>query len=431
MTLAAADRARVPAEVGIGRPVVWHNPARVASADALAASPIGAADVARGHALWARCAPLLATLFPELAASDGRIDSALVALDPPLAATLVGGAQRVWVKTDHALPVTGCIKARGGVFEVLGFALDVATAAGFGRDADVTQLASPAWRARFARHAVLVGSTGNLGFSVGLVARALGFEAEVHLSRDAKAWKKDRLRALGVRVVEHVGDYTMAVAAARARAAATPGAHFVDDETSRELFVGYATAADAIAAQLDAAGVHPTPAAPLVVWLPCGVGGAPGGVTLGLALRYGDAVRCVWVEPVRSPCMLLQLAVGAATPVSVRDVGLDNVTVADGLAVAEASRFVAQTCAGLVDAVVTVDDASLLAWVRRLWHEAGLRLEPAAAAGFAACAQAVAGQRTSDRAPIPAWVAPGAVHVIWTTGGALLPEAVFEALLAA
>jgi D-serine dehydratase len=437
MTKAVIDL--VPPQVPQGRPTTWHNPRRVTTVDALARSPIGVADIAAAEHQWTRCAPLLAKLFPELGASGGRIASLLVELDTALARAVGGdtGAvptramPRVLVKTDHALPVTGCIKARGGVHEVLWFALEVAHAAGFARDADTRELASPAWRARFARHAVLVGSTGNLGFSVGLIARALGFAAEVHLSRDAKAWKKDRLRALGVQVVEHPGDYTTAVAAARERAAATPGAHFVDDETSPHLFVGYATAAAELAAQLDAIGVRPSVDAPLVVWLPCGVGGAPGGVTTGLAQRFGDAVRAVWVEPTASPCMLLQLAAGADAHVSVRDVGLDNVTVADGLAVAEASRYVAAACGGLVDAVVTVDDVTMLAWVRRLWREAGLRLEPAAAAGFAACAQAVAGARAGGAVARPTWAPPDAVHVIWTTGGALLPEAVFAGLLEA
>ena len=75
---------------------------------------------------------------------------------------------------------------------------------------------------------------------------------------------------------------------------------------------------------------------------------------------------------------------------------------------------------GLLDAVATVTDAQLLAWCARLWQAQGLRLEPSAAAGFAAVAPA-----------ITALALPGsATQVIWTTGGALLPDTEFHPMLA-
>jgi D-serine dehydratase len=410
----------VPDAVRRAEPVVWVNPHGRPAAQALAACEVSAADIADAQALWMRAAPLLARLFPELRAGGGRVASALLALPAALAQPLgLRLPGRAFVKADHALPVTGCIKARGGVFEVLWYAFEVARSQGFA-DTDSARLADGPWPERFARHTVLVGSTGNLGFSVGLAARALGFEAEVHMSADAKAWKKERLRRLGVRVVEHAGDYGAAVAAARAAAAATPDTHFVDDESSRHLFVGYATAAAEIAAQLKEAGVVVDDAHPLRVYLPCGVGGAPGGVTTGLKHAFGDAVHCVFVEPVQSPAMLVQLACGLARPVSVYEAGLTNRTLADGLACAMASQFSARVVAPLVEAVVTVQDEPLLRWVDAAWRAAGLRLEPSAAAAFEACAC------VERQASLP----PAHTHVLWTTGGALLPDAVFEGLLA-
>ena len=97
--------------------------------------------------------------------------------------------------------------------------------------------------------------------------------------------------------------------------------------------------------------------------------------------------------------------------------GQNNATVADGLAVPRASEMVAQLVAPLVDAVVTVSDAALLAEVRRQWHTHGLRLEPSAAAGFVAHAMERPALGSNTRT------------VVWTTGGNGLPDAVFLPLV--
>ncbi|MDH3027365.1 MULTISPECIES: D-serine ammonia-lyase [Methylobacterium] len=413
---------RIPVAVKQACPAIWINPAVADSASVLPDLALGRADVDGAVARWQRFAPLLTRLFPEEV--SGRIDSPLIPLAAGLSDTILCGAGgRVLVKADHALPVTGCIKARGGVYEVLAYAEALAAQAGLlAEGRSYAAFADPEFRDQFGRHIIAVGSTGNLGFSVGLMGRALGFAVEVHMSHDAKAWKKERLRELGARVVEHRGDYGAAVAAARNAYSGRGDAHFVDDEDSVELFLGYAAAALDLERQLAAAGIPVGPAHPLFVHLPCGVGGAPGGVAFGLKLLFGDSVHPVFVEPVASPCMLVQLAAGLERPVSVYDVGLDNRTAADGLAVASASMLVARTLEKLVRAVVTVPDDALYRWLKILWTEAGIRLEPSAAAGFAA-----AGRFAQT---IPAETRAAATHVIWTTGGAHLPAEEFEAALA-
>lgn len=412
----------LPAAVLRAEPTVWRNPHRRGSAAVLPGLALAETDMRAAAARWHRFAPLLARLFDGL--EGGRIDSPLTALPPAVAESVLGGAPgAVWVKADHDLPVTGCIKARGGVYEVLAYAERLAETAGLLREgASYADFATPPFRDLFARHTVAVGSTGNLGFSVGVMGRALGFAVEVHMSHDAKDWKKRRLRELGARVVEHPGDYGLAVATARDAFRDRGDAHFVDDEDSADLFLGYAAAALDLQRQLAAAGIAVDAAHPLVVYLPCGVGGAPGGVAFGLTLLFGDAVRPVFVEPVAAPCMLVQLAAGLDRPVSVYDVGLDNRTAADGLAVASASMLVAHTVGELIEAVVTVTDDALFRWLRALWDGAALRLEPSAAAGFAAVGPFVAAAAGADLAR--------ATHVVWTTGGAHLPDAEFEAALA-
>ncbi len=371
------------------------------------------ADVADASARMERFRPALAKLFPA-SGWDGRVRSAL--LDYPVSPDLPA---RLLIKADHALPMTGSVKARGGVYALLRHVEQVALDEGVVRPGDdYLMLTSPAAARVFARHVVAVSSTGNLGFSIGLAARAFRMRAQVHMSRDAKAWKKERLVRLGAQVVEHDCDFTETVARGR-EAAARSGAAFIDDETSRELFIGYALAADEVIAQLAGRSITPTVARPLVAYLPCGVGGAPGGVTFGLKARLGKAVVCVFVEPIASAGMMAALAAGGRRAVSVYDVGLDNDTLADGLAVPTASQLVLDQVGHLIDGAVALPDAMMVEWVGRAWRAAELRLEPSAAASLAAVIPYL-----NDRPEMA-----NATHLAWTTGGSLLPDPEFEAIL--
>ncbi|VVE86585.1 serine dehydratase [Pandoraea bronchicola] len=403
-------------------PALWLNDRL---GQPLPATAPSTALILDAEARMARCAPLLAELFPELNDTGGKIESALMPATPLKTAISRDGAAdaSAWfLKRDDALPVAGSIKARGGFHEVLAVAEQIALARGvISPDDDRRQLNTPRARAVFAQYTVAVGSTGNLGLSIGVMAAALGFDTVVHMSAEAKTWKKDRLRKRGVRVVEHVGDYAEAVAAGRAQAVALPHSHFVDDERSDLLFFGYAASARHLAVQLKEAGRPVDAQHPLFVYLPCGVGGAPGGITYGLKALFGEHVHCVFAEPVASPCMLVQLASHSDSPVTVYDIGLDNKTDADGLAVGEASHLVAPLMASQLSGVFTVSDAELFLHLRLLRSSLGVLVEPSAAAGIGGprwMCDSPEGQAYVRRHALDM---NHATHVIWSTGGSLVP----------
>ena len=411
---------------------LWTNATReVQPAAAMSAlgRTISLDDTKAAAARLARFAGLLAQVFPELAATGGVVESPLLpaaALQPALG--MAEGQGRLFIKADHSLPVAGSIKARGGMHEVLEFAEGLALQQGLvPPGGDCRALATAQARAVLGRYQVAVGSTGNLGLSIGVVASALGFQATVHMSADAKEWKKDRLRQRGVQVVEHTGDYERAVAAGRAEAAGNPLCHFVDDEQSVSLLLGYSAAALHLQRQLAEQGIAVDADHPLIVYLPCGVGGAPAGVAFGLRQLLGPHVHCFFAEPVQSPCFLVQMLAGPGEHPSVYDWGLTNRTEADGLAVPRASLLAAGLMQPLLSGVFTVADDTLFAHLVQVLDTLGERIEPSAAAGFSGPAMLTgtpAGQAWLRSSGVGAVLA-GATHLVWTTGGLLVPDAQF------
>ena len=415
------------------QPVLWSNPAREARPSAALPAlgrTLGLADTKAAAARLARFAGLLAEVFPELADTGGTVESPLLpaaALQPALG--MAQGQGRLFIKADHRLPVAGSIKARGGMHEVLEFAEQCALQHGLVQPGgDYRVLATPPAREVLGHYEVAVGSTGNLGLSIGVVASALGFKATVHMSADAKAWKKDRLRQRGVQVVEHAGDYERAVAAGRAEAAGNPMCHFVDDEQSLSLLLGYSAAALHLPMQLAEQRVVVDAEHPLIVYLPCGVGGAPAGITFGLRQVLGPHVHCFFAEPVQSPCFLVQMLAQEGTHPSVYDWGLTNRTEADGLAVPRASLLAAELMRPLLSGVFTVADDTLFAQLVQVLDALGERIEPSAAAGFsgpAMLAGTEAGQAWLRATGLGA-VLPQATHLVWTTGGLLVPDVQYQ-----
>ena len=426
----------VIADLAEAKEVCWINPKKIPFAQAKDQLLFGPADIEEASARLQRFAPLLAKIFPETAEQGGIIESPLTEI-PAMKALLKEkygadlGTGRLFLKRDSDLAVAGSVKARGGFHDVLKHTEDLALEAGIfsSREDDPMKLLQPEAIAFFKKHKVQVASTGNLGVSIGMMSAHLGYQAIVHMSADAKQWKKDYLRAHGVTVIEYAGDYGKAITEGRAISDADPDSYFVDDENSKELFMGYAVAAERLQKQLADEGVTVDEAHPLFVTIPCGVGGAPGGVAFGLKQIYGDNVHVLFAEPVQACCMVLGMATGLHNQICVQDIGLSGKTHADGLAVGRASSLVGKIMEPLLTGEVTLEDYKIYDYMRDLRDSEGLFIEPSSCAGFEGPVQFA---KNAAFAPYIekyglSETLQNASHIVWATGGKLVPEEVRQA----
>ena len=407
--------------------VSWFKPNITSLKEGLPYVGLNANDIKDASDRLKRFAPYLAKAFPETAATNGIIESDVVSI-PHMKQkleqkynTIIQG--QLMLKKDSHLPISGSIKARGGIYEVLTHAEKLAMKAGLLQPSDdYSKLDTDEFRHFFSAYSIAVGSTGNLGMSIGIMSAKLGFSVSVHMSADARQWKKDKLRSHGVNVVEYQQDYGVAVEQGRKEAENDANCFFIDDENSQTLFLGYAVAGERLKQQFDEMDVKVDSQHPLFVYLPCGVGGGPGGVAFGLKMAFGDHVHCIFAEPTHSPCMLLGVHTGLHDAISVQDIGIDNVTAADGLAVGRASGFVGRAMQRLLDGYYTISD-------QRMYHHLGdmselenIQLEPSALAGIIGPIIVTENTEYLKRLQFDAIKMHNATHLVWATGGGMVPE---------
>ncbi|EPJ49568.1 MAG: D-serine dehydratase [Osedax symbiont Rs2] len=402
-------------------PVFWCNPKL--KKNAKLSLSLSMQDINEASDRLQRFAPYMVKVFPETAVNHGIIESPLVSIERfqqslvPAQST----SARLLLKCDNQLPISGSVKARGGIYEVIKHAETIAIEQGFLKlEDDYSVLDDDKFKSLFARHSIVVGSTGNLGLSIGIMSAQLGFKVTVHMSADAKAWKKQLLRDKGVTVIEYAEDYSKAVEQGRIQAQQTERCHFVDDENSEDLFLGYAVAALRLQQQLQGQQIVIDAQHPLFVYLPCGVGGAPGGIAFGLKQVFAEHVHCFFAEPTAAPCMLLGMYTGLHDQVSVQDLGLDGVTCADGLAVGRPSAFVGKFMQELLSGIYTLSDDELYRQLARLFDSEKIALEPSALAGVLGQQLLLDDQQYIKEQHLQG-VMHNATHIAWATGGAMVP----------
>ncbi|EGR2404505.1 D-serine ammonia-lyase [Vibrio cholerae] len=414
--------------------VSWFNPSITRLEEGLSYVGLGSEDIQDASQRLKRFAPYLAKAFPETAKTNGIIESEVVPISEMQSVlereydTQIQG--RLLLKKDSHLPISGSIKARGGIYEVLTHAEKLAIEAGLLTESDdYSKLLNEEFRDFFKRFSIAVGSTGNLGMSIGIMSAKLGFSVSVHMSADARAWKKNRLRALGVNVIEYAQDYGVAVAQGRKEAENDPTCFFIDDENSQTLFLGYSVAGERLKKQFDEKGIAVDAQHPLFVYLPCGVGGGPGGVAFGLKMAFGDNVHCIFAEPTHSPCMMLGVHTGLHDAISVQDIGIDNITAADGLAVGRASGFVGRAMERLLDGYLTISDERMYRLLGQLNEAENIQLEPSALAGMIGPIVVTKSVEYRARMQFDDTVMGNATHLVWATGGGMVPAEEMDSYL--
>lgn len=151
-------------------------------------------------------------------------------------------------------------------------------------------------------------------------------------------------------------------------------------------------------------------------------GGGPGGVAFGLKMAFGDNVHCIFAEPTHSPCMLLGVHTGLHDEISVQDIGIDNITAADGLAVGRASGFVGRAMERLLDGYFTITDERMYRLLGQLSKSEDIQLEPSALAGMMGPVVVTNDSDYRERMQFDDTIMSNATHLVWATGGGMVPE---------
>ena len=418
-------------------PVLWINPDRKEDDKAWENIEFTLDDIKDADDRFYRFAPLMVELFGDIDGvkeSNGILESELKHIKnlEGLYKKEHGLKGNLYYKLDSNLPVCGSIKARGGLYEVLVYAEILAKENGLiDENSDYAQFANKEFKDLFSKYTIQVASTGNLGISVGVMGSALGFNTIVHMSNDAKDWKKKHLRDRGATVIEYDGNFSLAISKARELSTKDPNSYFIDDEESTTLFKGYSVAALRVKKQLEEMNITVDKDHPLFLYMPCGVGGSSGGAAFGFRKVFGDNVHAFFVETTHIPSFLIGASTKLHSKVSVHDLGIDGITEADGLSVSRPSKFSGHTMETLLSGIFTCEDDVLFDHLRKLKDLEQVKVEPSSCASIQGAIDLFKfeeGREYLEKHDLLDKV-NNINHICWATGGNLIPDDVIQEYL--
>ena len=216
--------------------------------------------------------------------------------------------------------------------------------------------------------ALVCASAGNFGQGMAFACRKRGVRLTVFASHKANPLKLARMSELGAKIELEVGDFDDAKAAAR-RHADKHGAQFIEDGLIGAIGEGAGTIGLELTRheKFDA------------VFVPLGNGSLVNGVGTWIKHASPDT-RVVAVCAERAPSMALSWKARKA-------VDAPSDSIADGIAVRVPIPAAVDITLDTVDDIALVSDDAMRDWMRRIFIDAGLVVEPSAAAGLAAIAE--------------------------------------------
>jgi threonine dehydratase len=213
---------------------------------------------------------------------------------------------------------------------------------------------------------LVTASAGNFGQAMAYACRKRGLPLTVFASVHANAFKIERMRDLGARVVLHGRDFDEAKSEAR-RAAESSAARLVEDGRDVETAEGAGT----IGLEWLESGERLD-----VLLIPLGNGALFNGVARVMKAR-SPHTRMIAVQAAQAPAMIESWRAG-------RVIERSAATIADGVAVRVPIDQALRDMDGLVDDAILVQEATILEAVRLVHRHAGVVTEPAGSLGVAA-----------------------------------------------
>ena len=216
---------------------------------------------------------------------------------------------------------------------------------------------------------IVCATAGNFGQGMAYACRKRGVRITVFAPHTTNVMKTQRMRELGAKIELEVGDFDQAKDAAKRHAEST-GELFIEDGLLGAIAEGAGTIARELTEKLE----------PLdAIFVPVGNGSLVNGIGTWLKDRWPKTM-VIGVCARDAPAMAISFESGKPT-------NAPGTSIADGIAVRVPVPEAVAAMRNTVDEVMLVADEEMLEWIRPLHTDAGLVIEPSAAASLAAIAK--------------------------------------------